>query len=460
MPALLSSELVKKNADLINSFYYNNLELSDPFNKNVNRPKKKLSASAVTSVKQGDANVNLPITVQATLALTDPAYAIVKNPDVYPNPDNPKNISLTSAGFGSVRLAWTSPTYSGKGVFQGYKIITLPGNTITRTLSTTVTITGLSGGINYTFNISAVAEQGESGPAPSPSILPSLTTFTFNGSYQFFTVPAGVTSVNVLLWGAAGGGTAGYQTTYGGGGASVKGTYAVTPGETLRIIVGRGGKSNEGGTFVVTDAWGGGGAGYNNNRGSGGGRSAIQRFVSGSYTDSVVAGGGGGGGWRSNGDGGGGGVSVGWSSTGYGSFVQGTGVNYFNRMGGGGSQTQGGDGGSSSEYGPLVSGSGTKGTGGSFVVASPGPGGPGGGGGWYGGGAGCSYMDSNSNGSGGGGSSYMGNLTDATGYDADSAIAGVRGAAGNRSDPYYNGYGRCIDYSVDSTHGAVLIYYV
>ena len=460
MPVLLSSELVKKNEDLTNSFYYNNLELSDPINKNVNRPKKKLSASAVTTVKQGDANVNLAITVQAALALTDPAYAIVKNSDVYPNPDNPTNISLVLDGFGSVRLAWSSPTYSGKGVFQGYKIITLPGNTITITLSTTVTITGLSGGINYTFNISAVAEQGESGPAPSPSILASLTTFTFNGSYQFFTVPAGVTSVYVLLWGAAGGGTSGYQITYGGGGASVKGTYAVTPGETLRIIVGRGGKSNEGGTFVVTDAWGGGGAGYNNNRGSGGGRSAIQRFVSSSYTDSVVAGGGGGSGWRTNGDGGGGGVSAGWSSTGFGSFVQGTAVNYFNRMGGGGSQTEGGAGGFASDYGPLVSGAGTKGTGGSFVVASPGPGGPGGGGGWYGGGAGSSYMDANTNASGGGGSSYMGNLTNATGYDADSAVANVRGAAGNRSDPYYNGYGRCIDYSVDSTHGAVLIYYV
>lgn len=56
-------------------------------------------------------------------------------------------------------------------------------------------------------------------------------TFNFTGALQLFTVPSGVTSVVVNASGAQGG-------LGGGQGAAITGTFAVTPGEVLSVIVG------------------------------------------------------------------------------------------------------------------------------------------------------------------------------------------------------------------------------
>jgi hypothetical protein len=86
---------------------------------------------------------------------------------------------------------------------------------------------------------------------------------------HLFVVPPGVTSVVVQAWG--GGGAGGGQVgATGGGGAYVRGTFAVTPGETLTVWVGEGGIAP----------------------GSGAGASALLRAT----TALVVAAGGGGGG--------------------------------------------------------------------------------------------------------------------------------------------------------------------
>ncbi|MFH1801974.1 MAG: DUF2341 domain-containing protein [archaeon] len=113
----------------------------------------------------------------------------------------------------------------------------------------------------------------------------------FNESGNF-TVPEGVTKVDVLV--VAGGGAAGSHVTQagtstgsGGGGAgglAFQGNYSVTPGETLNVTVGAGGISpatfGQGGnglnsSFGNLTAVGGGGGGYRNgggrNGGSGGG---------------------------------------------------------------------------------------------------------------------------------------------------------------------------------------------
>jgi hypothetical protein len=65
----------------------------------------------------------------------------------------------------------------------------------------------------------------------------SSITFTSSGT---FIVPNGVTMVDVLVMGGGGGGANGHQ---GGGGAGYVGvgTYAVTPGDMIAIIVGFGG---------------------------------------------------------------------------------------------------------------------------------------------------------------------------------------------------------------------------
>ena len=116
--------------------------------------------------------------------------------------------------------------------------------------------------------------------------------FSYTGALQTYSVPAGVTSVVLYMWGA-GGGTSqpvgGFVNYSGGAGAMVQGVYPVTPASTLYVVVGKGGVTNQ---STQTDAQGGGGGA--NSAGGGGGRSAIQLTSGGA--DVVVAGGGGGGG--------------------------------------------------------------------------------------------------------------------------------------------------------------------
>ena len=98
------------------------------------------------------------------------------------------------------------------------------------------------------------------------------TVFVYTGAIQTFTVPAGVTSITIEALGAQGGGS-------GGLGAKMTGTFTVTPGQVLQVLVGglggnggSYGSGGGGGTFVVAPgnvlliaAGGGGGTGHNNN---------------------------------------------------------------------------------------------------------------------------------------------------------------------------------------------------
>ena len=74
-------------------------------------------------------------------------------------------------------------------------------------------------------------------PAPTPTPVPKFV-FAATGAEQSFTVPTGVKTLKVKLWGAGGG-------NYGGSGAFVSGNLAVTAGETLSIIVGAKGVASE-----------------------------------------------------------------------------------------------------------------------------------------------------------------------------------------------------------------------
>src|SRR5262249_33097556 len=91
---------------------------------------------------------------------------------------------------------------------------------------------------------------GANGVAADAATTPTTVTFDFTGANQSFVVPAGVTSISVEGFGAQGGngGTCfglALVTTQecgdggtGGMGAHVTSTIAVTPGETLTVIVG------------------------------------------------------------------------------------------------------------------------------------------------------------------------------------------------------------------------------
>ena len=223
-------------------------------------------------------------------------------------------------------------------------------------------------------------------------------SFGYTGSPQTYTVPPGVTSLQVDAAGA-GGGSYNAGNYIGGAGARVQATLAVVPGQVLTLYVGGagvyssggGGYNGGGGTY-----YGGTGGGATDVRGSG--RQLADRLL--------VAGGGGGCGAS----------------------------NSFGTRGGAGGNPTGGDGLSLTCCGPAVSATGgtqtaggtagggggsngSLGQGGSVSSCCPGGGG---GGGYYGGGGG-------NVGGGGGGSSWV----TPTGGSAVAMTAGAN--AGNGS---------------------------
>jgi uncharacterized protein YjdB len=233
-------------------------------------------------------------------------------------------------------------------------------------------------------------------------------SFSYTGSVQSWTVPAGVTVIAVTAKGAMGGlNSIESSTTCGstlpdrqGYGACVSCNLAVTPGQVLNIYVGQKGVD---GTQTGCSTGVGGIGGYNgggNGRyaygpyagGGGGGATDIRIGGTAIANRVVVAAGGGGAGanyfasvdYERGGDGGG--------VTGEDGYGDNTPAAYGG--GSGGSATGGGAGGLLSGY--SVAASGTLGTGGAGTASTTGGGG---GGGYYGGGGGCW-------GGGGGGSSY------------------------------------------------------
>ena len=215
-------------------------------------------------------------------------------------------------------------------------------------------------------------------------------TFIYTGAVQTFTVPAGVTSINIAAKGARGG-TSGNDNAQcgqrGGLGGSASGALTVVPGQVLNIYVGgRGQAGNVGG-------YNGGGAACPdvNTCSRGGGASDVRQGGNALSDRKIVAAGGGGVEYSAcNGNGGdGGGLSgIGGNEGGFGG-----------RNGGGAIQGVGGV----SGVGAYNGSPGLLGVGGASGNHPQGHGGSGGGG-YYGGGG------SAEDGHGGGGSSYIGGV--------------------------------------------------
>ncbi len=223
------------------------------------------------------------------------------------------------------------------------------------------------------------------------------TTFNFTGGVQTFTIPPGVTSVDVTAQGGMGGDNAGVSMSdrpgYGG---CVSATLAVTPGTVLSIYVGGvgGNSTTSAGGPGGYNGGGNGALGYSPYAGGGGGGASDIRMGGVALANRViVAGGGGGAGgnyflpaidYDRGGDGGG---TTGEAGSDGGTVGAGGG-------GGGGGPLSGGGPGSYAGWGTGTSG--VSGIGGAAGAPS---GGGGGGGGYFGGGGG-------SWGGGGGGSNY------------------------------------------------------
>ena len=252
------------------------------------------------------------------------------------------------------------------------------------------------------------------------AVTPSGTVLGYTGANQTYTVPANVSSLRVKMWGAGGGGNYYLNNWYGvmtfisdhgGGGGYSEGAIAVTPGETLAIVVGGGGHYGQNGTPAnCAGGWpdGGNGSCPSYSRpwaagSGGGGRTAIMRGT----TDLLTAGGGGGGG-----SGGGNGAAGGGTAGRNGPACCG---------GFGGSQTAAG---ASGTCGGSA-GSGHNGGAADWM-------GGGGGGGWFGGGGSRDVGDCEKG--GGGGSGYIGGA----------GVANARTLAGGVDPGEYTYYGDSI----------------
>ena len=210
--------------------------------------------------------------------------------------------------------------------------------------------------------------------------------FNYTGSFQNFTVPTGVNSLKMDVYGAEGGRA--LNGNGGGLGGYISSNVDVVPGQTLYLFVGE--------HTDLIEPWGvyafnGGGQGADGFGAKGGGASDVRTRLNDLDSRIIVAGGGGGGGYAGVGGIGGGTIGGTASGTSCGANIGGY----------GGTQFAGGaPGGTYPDSGNANAG---KGVGGSANWY-----GGGGGGGYYGGGGGGQRAYCYTNGAGGGGgSSYF-----------------------------------------------------
>ncbi|NDB58914.1 cadherin repeat domain-containing protein, partial [bacterium] len=147
---------------------------------------------------------------------------------------------------------------------------------------------------------------------------PIITTFTYTGSDQSYTLPAGASTFKAYIWGAGGGNYLASGFRGGGGGYTTGTVTSSSPGTSFVVVVGQGGESRGGNAGTGAKRYGGGGQltslGWG---GQGGGLSGIFTGTSqvfnvntpqtGAFARSVLIAGGGGGsgdvGWGGSGGG-------------------------------------------------------------------------------------------------------------------------------------------------------------
>src|SRR5579863_8375593 len=256
---------------------------------------------------------------------------------------------------------------------------------------------------------------GNSGAVPAGTdagrALTHRKTFHYTGGKQTFTVPAGVTQINVVALGGNGGD---WDKTLGGYGGRVSATLSVTPNEHLIVYVG-GNASASGGTGGFNGGGSGGAGPYgsgSSSTGAGGGGASDVRTATGKLSDRILVAAGGGGA-------GSGGAAEGASGPAFGGVggdrIGGSGGSscpYICGAGGaGGTQKAGGSGGGAASGGGGGGGNGALGLGGSggsgVDGGTSGKYEAGGGGGGGGGGGTNDNGLFGSGGGGGGGSSYV-----------------------------------------------------
>ena len=318
----------------------------------------------------------------------------------------------TTIGIGNV--AWTSGAYNPAAwTFGGTDSVNYSYAAVSMALRPRLIDVPTYGNLRNSgvWNLEAAYDYSFSQYTP-----PSQVLFTTTGT-QSWTVPVGITEISAVVVGGGGGGGGGESgrnegVSGGAGGGLSYGTFAVTPGEVLTVVVGTGGNggasqssgSAGGASSIARGATvllqgGGGGAGQERSTGT---------VTGGTSTGTARVGGGAGGnsGGNSNDTGSGGGGAGGYSAAGGAGGTTGSGSSSTGGGGGGGGATNSGQGYGGGGVGLL--GAGTNGTGGALNTVGASTGGSGGAngtraaGGAYGGGGGACDDDTNSSGGNGG----------------------------------------------------------
>ena len=258
----------------------------------------------------------------------------------------------------------------------------------------------------------------------------TFATYTYTGSDQSLTLPAGISSFKAHIWGGGGGCFYYDFDIRGGGGGYTTGAITGPAGNTYTVVVGNAGDSRGGGAGVSSKRYGGGGQATSGGwGGQGGGLSGIfigtgtvfsgATLQAGAQARAILIAGGGGGSGDSGWGGSGGGTSgrnvYGTSGGSVGSY-------------GAGLQTDSNNGydGAPQKGGALVGGDGNGGD----------QGGGGGGGAGYFGGGGGSGQNGPPN-SGGGGSGFVGGAPGVTVSNATTE-QGTDKTPGGTTQTYYN----------------------
>jgi hypothetical protein len=162
---------------------------------------------------------------------------------------------------GSVQAGQNGPVFSSSAFTDGQEVqceMTSTQACVTGSPATSNAIAVEVNGSGGTMTFTNCGATGRTGPSQAQANAAyGQNAVTVNDGVQIWQVPQCVSSITIEAWGAQGGSA----LVTGGYGARMKGTFAVTPGDLLRIAVGQKGASS-GSESGQTKAGGGGGASY------------------------------------------------------------------------------------------------------------------------------------------------------------------------------------------------------
>lgn len=163
------------------------------------------------------------------MAMRAPAGFISAFYDPLKNPDAPFSVSASS-GDSSASVSFTAPSNIGGSAITAYYAVSNPGQITATAASSPVSVTGLSNGTSYTFNVWALNSYGPGvWSTATGSVTPSLPIGIFAGGYT----PSYVNNIDYVTISSAGNATNWGQLT-------VTVSYAMAAASSSRGLVAAG----------------------------------------------------------------------------------------------------------------------------------------------------------------------------------------------------------------------------